>query len=74
MASGGLAFVGVLFVVILLCVSYLPISTRLAQTDIQSLSWGPAVYRLFPVFWVSFGIFFSLVTLKIATVRSPGNK
>lgn len=72
--SSGLAFIGVLFVVLLFCATFIPINNRMAEADFQSLSWGGVIYTFFPVFWTSLAIFFSLVFLKTVTTTGARSK
>lgn len=72
--SSGLAFVGVLFIVLLFCATFIPLSNRMAEADFQSLSFGSVIYVFFPVFWTSLAIFFSLVFLKTATTTGARSK
>jgi hypothetical protein len=56
---------GVLFVVCLLMVAYFPLENRLLQEDIQSMSWGPAVAQLLPIWLTAFGALFSVTIFYI---------
>ena len=67
MANQTLAIVGVVFIVVLCVVSYAPLADRLAQDDVQSLSYGSMLSTLLPLLLTMFAIVFSIVAMVVAS-------
>jgi hypothetical protein len=63
--ANALSLVGCIFIVLLCFVSYSPLNSRLSEPDFQSLSFGPAVAAMLPLFLASFAMLFSVITLYI---------